>query len=67
MGILSASDPDTNATLTIKLSEDDNGSFSINQSGFLQTLVVFDFETSPQTVPIKVIVFDEHNASLKRF
>ena len=66
LGILSASDPDTNATLTIKLSEDDNGSFSINQSGFLQTLVVFDFETSPQTVPIKVIVFDEHNASLEK-
>jgi hypothetical protein len=63
VGKLLATDPDTNATLSISLLSGGN-LFSLDINGTLRTLHVFDFETNASTYAISVRVTDEHNASL---
>ena len=64
VGSLMASDPDANASLRFLLSDDANGSFSMDESGLIESRVIFDYETGPQVRPLGVIVYDQHNASL---
>ena len=65
VGSLMASDPDANASLRFLLSDDANGSFSMDESGLIESRAMFDYETGPQVRPIGLIVFDQHNASLE--
>ena len=67
---MTATDPDTNATITLTLT-DGNGSqhnhlFTIDANGTLRTTASFDYETNGTTLHIRVKATDEHNASLAK-
>ena len=70
VGILSATDPDTNATITIAFA-DGNGSqhnhlFTLDTNDTLKTTATFDYETNATSLNIRVKATDEHNASIEK-
>ena len=70
VGILNATDPDANATITLAFA-DGNGSqhnnlFSIDVNGSLRTTSTYDYETNATALHIRVRATDEHNASLAK-
>ena len=70
VGILTATDPDTNATITLTFA-DGNGSqhnnlFTLDANGTLRTTATFDYETNATALHIRVKATDEHNASLAK-
>ena len=70
IGLLQASDPDTNASLSYYF-VDGNGSennsfFSLEQNGSLASAVLFDFENNESNYSIRLQVKDEHNASFEK-
>ena len=69
VGILSASDPDANSTLSFSL-VDGNGStgnnyFTLEANGTLRIVSSFNYEESQSVYSIRLRVSDEHNFSLE--
>ena len=70
VGILTATDPDTNATITLTFT-DGNGSqhnnlYTLDANGTLRTTATFDYETNATALHIRIKATDEHNASLAK-
>ena len=67
VGEVSATDPDSGATLTYSLvsgsGDSGNAYFTMDANGTLKTAVSFDYETNATTQPIRVRVLDDYNAS----
>ena len=71
IGNLNATDPDTNAILSISMSTGSgsghNALFQIDANNILKTKHIYDFETHPHLYSIRVKVEDEHGFTLESF
>ena len=70
VGQFTASDVDNNSTLSFSLSpgtgDADNDHFTLDSSGLLRTVSLFDFEKNASVFSLRVRVTDERNASSER-
>ena len=70
IGNLNATDPDTNAILSISMStgsgSGNNALFQIDANNILKTKHIYDFETHPHLYSIRVKVEDEHGFTLEK-